>query len=193
MFDKITNHTKVSLTCKNLRQLPRGKYVSQIECAPSTSLHVILDNDQYGFRSGFIRSGFVCHNCVTSKRRIIHIGCKNCSLCPAGTYIYNDENHCLECFAGGFYQDEMGQIECKRCSNGTFVSERRSPGTKATDCVACPYGKGILHVKSIWKYITFNPIRCFIFLRQGVSRLKNRVIRRTGTSDEFPHLIEESN
>ena len=54
-------------------------------------------------------------------------------------------------------------------------------------------GKGILHVKSIWKYITFNPIRCFIFLRQGLSRLKNRVVRRTGTSDEFPHLIEESN
>ena len=70
------------------------------ECAPSTSLHVILDNDQYGFRSGFIRSGFLCHDCVTSKRQIIHIGCKNCSLCPAGTYIYNDENHCLECFAG---------------------------------------------------------------------------------------------
>ena len=64
------------------------------------SLHVILDNDQYRFISGFIRSGFVCHNCVTSKRHIIHTGCKNCSLCPAGTYIYNDENHCLECFAG---------------------------------------------------------------------------------------------
>ena len=54
-------------------------------------------------------------------------------------------------------------------------------------------GKGILHVKFIWKYITFNPIRCFIFLSKGVSRLKNRVVRKTGTSDEFSHLIEESN
>ena len=35
----------------------------------------------------------------------------------------------------------MGQIEYKRCSNGTFVSEQLSPGTKAADCVACPYGK----------------------------------------------------
>ena len=35
----------------------------------------------------------------------------------------------------------MGQVEYKRCSNGTYVSEQRSPGTKATDCVACPYGK----------------------------------------------------
>ena len=43
-------------------------------------------------------------------------------------------------FTGGFYQDEMGQVDCKRCSIGTFVSEQRRPGTKATDCVACPYG-----------------------------------------------------
>ena len=54
-------------------------------------------------------------------------------------------------------------------------------------------GKGILHVKSIWKDVTFNPIRCFSFLCQGVSRLKNWVITRTGTSDELSYLIEESN
>ena len=140
-------------------------------------------------------------------------------------------------FTGGFYQDEMGQDDCKRCSIGTFVSEQRSPGTTAADCVACPYilsksenkdkfqkkrntlpfltlsskisttcindelrlfffyftGNGILHVKSIWRYVTFKPIRCFRFLRQGVSRLKNRVVTRTGTSDELSHLIEESN
>ena len=42
-------------------------------------------------------------------------------------------------FTGGFYQDEMGQDDCKRCSIGTFVSEQRSPGTTAADCVACPY------------------------------------------------------
>ena len=42
-------------------------------------------------------------------------------------------------FTGGFYQDEMGQDDCKRCSIGTFVSEQRSPGTSAADCVACPY------------------------------------------------------
>ena len=35
----------------------------------------------------------------------------------------------------------MGQAGSKKCSNGTFVSEQRSPGTKATDCVACSYGK----------------------------------------------------
>ncbi|RMX58666.1 hypothetical protein pdam_00021423 [Pocillopora damicornis] len=154
MFDEMANHTKVSshypvggkagaLTCKNLRQLPLGKYMSQIECTPPTSLHVILDNDQYGFKLYFTRSGFVCHDCPSYKKHSLQYGCANCSLCPVGTCMYSDESRCLQCPAdgfGGFYQDEMGQVDCKRCSIGTFVSEQRLPGTKATDCVACPYG-----------------------------------------------------
>ena len=47
----------------------------------------------------------------------------------------------FDIFTGGFYQDEIGQVVCKRCSIGTFVSEKRAPGTTATDCWACPYGK----------------------------------------------------
>ena len=54
-------------------------------------------------------------------------------------------------------------------------------------------GKGILHVKSIWKYIIFNSIRCLSFLRQRVSRLEKRVVTGTGTSDELSRLIQERN
>lgn len=35
----------------------------------------------------------------------------------------------------------MGQINCKQCSLGTFVSKERRPGIRATDCWACPYGR----------------------------------------------------
>ena len=35
--------------------------------------------------------------------------------------------------------------------------------------------------------------RCFSFLRQGESRLQNRVVTRTGTSDELSQFIENSN
>jgi hypothetical protein len=42
---------------------------------------------------------------------------------------------------GGFYQDEMGETEFKYCSKGTYVSEERHPGKRATDCWACPYGR----------------------------------------------------
>ena len=50
-------------------------------------------------------------------------------------------------FTGGFYQDQMGQVDCKRCSVGTYVSVERHPGTRATDCWACPYGK---HYAASW-------------------------------------------
>ena len=41
----------------------------------------------------------------------------------------------------------MGQVECKRCSIGTFVSEKNHPGTSVSDCLACPYGrKAIMHI-----------------------------------------------
>ncbi|CAH3143250.1 unnamed protein product [Pocillopora meandrina] len=149
----MANGTQVALTCKNLRQLPLDKYVSKIECAPTTSLHVILDHYQSIFSSCFTRSGFVCHDCTSREKHSAPIYCANCSLCPVGTY---------------------------SCTDGSL-------------CLPCPAGNGILHVKSIWRYVTFKPIRCFRFLRQGVSRPKNRVVTKTGTSDELSHLIEESN
>ncbi|RMX56014.1 hypothetical protein pdam_00019582 [Pocillopora damicornis] len=45
---------------------------------------------------------------------------------------------------------------------------------------------GILRVKSVLKYVTFNPIQCSSFLRQGM-------ITRTGTSNELSRFIEDSN
>ena len=38
------------------------------ECAPSTSLYVILDNDLSYFGFSFSLSGFVCHDCATYKK-----------------------------------------------------------------------------------------------------------------------------
>ena len=52
-------------------------------------------------------------------------------------------------------------------------------------------GNGILHLKSIWKFVTFNPIRCFSFLRQGVSHLRNRVVTRRRTSNELSPLLKK--
>ena len=41
----------------------------------------------------------------------------------------------------------MGQISCKNCSTGTYVSEERHPGKTPTDCHACPYGKSKVPLK----------------------------------------------
>ena len=50
---------------------------------------------------------------------------------------------------GGFYQDQIGQMGCKTCSNGTFVAEKDRPGTSAVSCRACPYGKEYFVLKSL--------------------------------------------
>ena len=35
----------------------------------------------------------------------------------------------------------MGQVKCKTCSIGTYVSAELHPGKSPTDCQACPYGE----------------------------------------------------
>ena len=43
--------------------------------------------------------------------------------------------------AGGYYQNETGQIYgCKRCNNGTFVLPGKRPGKAPLDCSVCPVG-----------------------------------------------------
>lgn len=41
---------------------------------------------------------------------------------------------------GGWFQDEAGRSDCKRCVNGTYVNPRRAPGKMAQDCRVCPTG-----------------------------------------------------
>ncbi|XP_027055668.1 uncharacterized protein LOC113682698 [Pocillopora damicornis] len=94
----MTNNTKVLLTCKNLLQLPRGRDMATIECAPSTSLHVTLSGEQSSFRAGWKRSGFECRDCDSH-----HVptfphrdsSCADCSLCSVGNY--TSETGCVEC------------------------------------------------------------------------------------------------
>ncbi|KAL9978989.1 hypothetical protein ACROYT_G016578 [Oculina patagonica] len=82
-----------------------------------------------------IKANFCSLRCDPSNS----LGKVNCSFCPPGSYS-DEARTCVKCPAGGFYQDEMGETECKTCSNGTYVSEERHPGKSATDCWACPYG-----------------------------------------------------
>ncbi|XP_022810399.1 putative leucine-rich repeat-containing protein DDB_G0281931 [Stylophora pistillata] len=111
-----------------------------LDCAPSTTFYVLVFSEEVDYTGGLRSSGFVCNHCKPGK--LIDSRCVNCSLCAAG--FYNDIDglygSCRVCPAGGFYQDQMGQVDCKRCSVGTFVSEEAHPGTSISDCLACPYG-----------------------------------------------------
>ncbi|KAJ7360247.1 hypothetical protein OS493_016876 [Desmophyllum pertusum] len=134
------------------------------ECAPSASFHVTLYDDQISYKEDLQYSGFICTRCHPGDHK-----CYNCTFCMSGTYSDRDEN-CLNCPAGGFYQDEMGQLGCKNCSTGTRSNE--TAGYRACRCLhnfyrlyrfgpctACPdYGincendAGILAPNYFWKW-----------------------------------------
>ena len=44
--------------------------------------------------------------------------------------------------SGGYYSDTLAYVskQCRKCPNGTFVSDEKRPGKRAQDCVACPQG-----------------------------------------------------
>ncbi|XP_074620187.1 uncharacterized protein LOC141878992 isoform X3 [Acropora palmata] len=130
IFNDITSKTRVSITCNQLKRLPLGTYNSVIECAPSTTFHLTIRDATENFvPHAFADTGFGCRNVKDVY---------SCTLCPAGSF--NQKLSCFNCSAGGFYQDKMGQAECKKCSPGTYVSVDRQPGSAASDCRACPYG-----------------------------------------------------
>ncbi|XP_078366424.1 uncharacterized protein LOC144650588 [Oculina patagonica] len=133
LFDGMKPNAQVFLTCKYIQQFPRGIFTGVIECAPSESSSILIsqDNEHRG-REVLFNSGLRCDPSNS-------LGKVNCSFCPPGSYS-DEARTCVKCPAGGFYQDEMGETECKTCSNGTYVSEERHPGKSATDCWACPYG-----------------------------------------------------
>ena len=67
------------------------------ECAPSTSFHIQLTNEEVSHMDGFIRTGFECHR-GADKDSFISPKFYNCSLCTAG--FYNKHGFCLVCHAG---------------------------------------------------------------------------------------------
>ncbi|XP_078348750.1 uncharacterized protein LOC144633754 isoform X1 [Oculina patagonica] len=134
MFDEMASNVSLLISCKNFRKLSPGM-TAFIECAPSASYKIIFDKNEYHFMDGFRHSGFKC----IAFQREPFIYWYNCSFCIAGTKS-DLASDCLKCPAGGFYQDEMGQIKCKKCNIGTYVPEKDHPGKSATDCRACPYG-----------------------------------------------------
>ncbi|XP_032236954.2 uncharacterized protein LOC116617899 isoform X2 [Nematostella vectensis] len=69
-----------------------------------------------------------------------------CNPCPVGTYMGEEcATCCIKCPAGGFYQDEIAQIQineygngCKRCPLGRYASQTGTSSEQ--DCQACLEG-----------------------------------------------------
>ncbi|XP_072048071.1 uncharacterized protein [Amphiura filiformis] len=70
-----------------------------------------------------------------------------CMPCRKGYYGDGVSSGCKVCPPGGFFQNETGQmsafhgeVKCKHCNDGTYVTEHNYPGKHASDCEVCPTG-----------------------------------------------------
>ncbi|XP_073246500.1 uncharacterized protein [Porites lutea] len=105
--------------------------------APTDSIFPFEVPEDNRLREGLARSGFTCNG-------------TSCTPCPFGTYqrrLHNGSHSCIECPAGGFYQNTVGhygtlagQTGCLPCPKGTFVELDKFPGKHQYACRVCPGG-----------------------------------------------------
>lgn len=69
------------------------------KCAPSSSFHVILYDNQRRNKAALVRTGFKCPRC--NPKKSIASECYNCTFCMAGTY--SNEETCVPCPAGNYH------------------------------------------------------------------------------------------
>ncbi len=71
---------------------------------------------------------------------------QSCAPCPKGTYDEGMGKGCSNC-SENYYQDQVGQLECKACPNGSFGDAPLGyGGRRSSKCSLCPkgmYGDGV--------------------------------------------------
>ncbi|PFX11682.1 hypothetical protein AWC38_SpisGene24497, partial [Stylophora pistillata] len=132
-FKGVPTNVQLLISCKRLRKILPEAHGPLIQCAPSPLTYSLCGG---GAVEAVLR-GLMGSKCSQTTKLKPNATCYKCSFCSTGTR--GTFRSCLNCPKGGFYQDEMGQTECKNCSTGTYVPEKHYPGKSATDCRACPY------------------------------------------------------
>ncbi|XP_065831567.1 uncharacterized protein [Oscarella lobularis] len=134
-----TNDVDMFLNCTGLSVIPTTEPSAHLHCVEKTIITMALT--QGSSEALTRRGGYACeksHKSISkdSVCRQCHIGTK--SVTPSKKNIYS--SYCASCPPGGYYQDEAGQRDCKKCVNGTFVDLASAPGKAAQDCKVCPRG-----------------------------------------------------
>ncbi|KAJ8034106.1 hypothetical protein HOLleu_24537 [Holothuria leucospilota] len=130
----ISNITLSAITLNGIYGLSRSCVKS--EFPPRVILNVKLKES---VRLTLIEDGFSC---------TVKASTTECRPCRPGT-IGDRINGCIPCPRGdnftifsGYYQDDFGRLECKKCKNGTYV---RYNGSKSLqECEVCPGGTDLL-------------------------------------------------
>ena len=98
-------------------------------CLPSESFRfqLLYSHEWSDFAA---RSGYTC----VRTRNILF----TCKPCLPGHFLLIKERSCSMCPPGGFYQDQLAQIKCKRCPLGQYVPPEKAPGKNPLECTTCP-------------------------------------------------------
>ncbi|XP_071851289.1 uncharacterized protein [Apostichopus japonicus] len=128
----VGNGSTLYMNCNQLGRLPLSTNGNIICVNDETfpSLEFPLKGPFALLASSFEKQGFEC--------QYIGKGMSECRPCPTGTLGGGFRKKCRGCPKGGFYQDEIGSIECKTCNDGNFVE--KGSGSSLVQCKVCPEG-----------------------------------------------------
>ncbi|KAJ8023561.1 Reticulon-4 receptor-like 1 [Holothuria leucospilota] len=124
------NMLTLYVDCGKLDELPKLPQNITISCVKDTVLPDIKITGKYvnSIKATLTGDAFEC---------TASMGKPNCHPCPSGTFGDRDKG-CSPCPAGGYYQDEIGSTQCKKCKDGTFA--RQSGSKSSENCEVCPEG-----------------------------------------------------
>ncbi|XP_071851719.1 uncharacterized protein [Apostichopus japonicus] len=126
----VGNGSTLYMNCNQLGRLPLSTNGNIICVNDETFPSLKLTSTFTLLASSFEKQGFEC--------RDIGKGRSECGPCPTGTLGGEFGKKCKGCPKGGFYQDEIGSIECKTCNDGNFVE--KGSGSSLVQCKVCPEG-----------------------------------------------------
>ncbi|KAJ8049389.1 hypothetical protein HOLleu_02125 [Holothuria leucospilota] len=160
------SRVNIYLQCYHLTGIPFLYKNLTATCVTGSVLPKIRFQSGYSTTvKGNLRQGGF--NCSFNKKIL------ECTPCPSGFY-GNRLNGCQACPQGGFYQDDVGRINCSLCSKGTFVNH--SGGKSKEECALCPEGTDFTrHAGNRACFCKINYARthrfqgCSICLEEGVN------------------------
>ena len=140
-YGNMTSDSKIYIDCRYLKAFSSPFIMkAKLICSPFIKL------EMKSYQKGLEGNGFACKDFVQTK----------CYPCQPGEYdatidqesnrliaflqADNKDYQCTPCPYGGFYQDQLASIDCKKCPVGQYVPPDKGPGKSPLDCLTCPMG-----------------------------------------------------
>ena len=142
-YGNMTSDSKIYIDCRSIKAFSSPFMLkAKLICSPSK------DREIKPYMHGLQGNGFVCNFIYPLK----------CYPCQPGKYdaiaylgpslnfqitlrqMSKKYPQCTPCPYGGFYQDELASIDCKKCPVGQYVPPNKGPGKSPLDCLTCPMG-----------------------------------------------------